>query len=165
METANECKHQIVLRPTPTGIGICQDCGHAVPPKPQNTCQHKRTEWTADFSSGKCKDCWAVLPIVPSTDTASLAATTILFQAAHLLQERGEEYDKEGGERSMESTVKAFNAITGKSLTITEGWQFMMLLKMVRLATKAGHTDSALDLVAYSGLCAEEALKPIIPQP
>ena len=36
------------------------------------------------------------------------------------------------GERSMASTVKAFNALTGHNLTESEGWEFMVLLKLVR---------------------------------
>lgn len=96
--------------------------------------------------------------LVPSQDYKT--APQFLNNAAHLLKKRGEEYDKQSGERSMQSTVAAFNAVSGKSLTVVDGWIFMILLKIVRLETKPGHGDSAEDLVAYAALCAEEATKP-----
>lgn len=85
-----------------------------------------------------------------------ISAVEFLERAADLMRERGKEYDSEAGERSMASTVKAFNAITGRDLTEGEGWAFMLVLKMVRQSQKKGfHRDSAEDAVAYAGLMAE----------
>ena len=79
-----------------------------------------------------------------------------LKAAIRIQEERGKEYDKPEGERSMESTVSAFNAITGHILTEAEGWLFMEILKNVRLFTAPGfHCDSAIDGVSYSSLKAE----------
>lgn len=78
-----------------------------------------------------------------------------LQQAAGLLSERGKEYD-DGSERSMGKTIAAFNAITGRELSESEGWLLMLLLKQVRQFTKDEfHVDSAKDAVAYSALLAE----------
>ena len=84
------------------------------------------------------------------------SAIEFLERAADLMRERGKEYDSESGERSMASTVKAFNAITGRDMTESEGWAFMLVLKLVRQSQKKGfHRDSAEDAIAYAGLMAE----------
>lgn len=84
------------------------------------------------------------------------SAIEFLERAADIMRERGKEYDSEAGERSMAPTVKAFNAITGRDLTESEGWAFMLVLKLVRQSQKKGfHRDSAEDAVAYAGLMAE----------
>jgi len=72
------------------------------------------------------------------------------------MEERGKTYDQPSGERSMERTVKAFNAITGQHMTEAQAWLFMQLLKDVRQWQKPGfHEDSAEDCVAYAALKAE----------
>lgn len=93
----------------------------------------------------------------PMTNTAP----EFLHRAATIMEERGKQYDKPGGERSMGKTVAAFNAITGQDLTIEQGWQFMMVLKAVRFFsnTTAPHRDSLEDAIAYSALLAESAMK------
>jgi hypothetical protein len=83
-------------------------------------------------------------------------AAEMLGRAGALLHERGQNYDKPEGERSMARTVSAFNAITGRDLTEAEGWLFMQQLKQVRLFTRSGyHADSAEDNIAYAALMAE----------
>lgn len=83
-------------------------------------------------------------------------AAEMLGRAAALLHERGQNYDKPEGERSMGRTVAAFNAITGRDLSEAEGWLFMQQLKQVRLFTRSGyHVDSAEDNIAYAALMAE----------
>lgn len=79
-----------------------------------------------------------------------------LTQASNLMVERGKQYDKQSGERSMGKTVAAFNAITGRDLSESEGWLLMLLLKQVRQwQTPEFHRDSAEDSVAYAALLAE----------
>jgi hypothetical protein len=90
-------------------------------------------------------------PAIEYTRTAE----QFLSQAADLLIERGKQYDKPDGERSMGSTVKAFNAITNKALSESEGWLFMSILKRVRQFQGPYHKDSAEDAVSYSALEAE----------
>lgn len=83
-------------------------------------------------------------------------AESFLMQAADLMVERGKQYDQDGGERSMGKTVAAFNTITGRDLTESEGWLLMSILKRVRQHSGAGyHKDSAEDAVAYAALEAE----------
>lgn len=86
-----------------------------------------------------------------------MKAEQFLRQGADVLAERGKEYDKPEGERSMSRCVTAFNSITGKDLTEAEGWAFMAILKMVRQWQNPGryHADSAIDGVNYSALMAE----------
>lgn len=83
-------------------------------------------------------------------------AEQYLNKAAGIMAERGKQYDSPEGERSMGKTVAAFNAITGRNLTESDGWLLMLLLKQVRQWQKADfHADSAEDSVAYSALLAE----------
>ena len=96
--------------------------------------------------------------------TNSNKAPDLLKRAAEIMEERGRQYDKKDGERSMAQCVKAFNAITGRDLTEQEGWTMMAVLKMVRFFqnTAVPHKDSLEDLIAYSALLGESALhKPV----
>lgn len=88
-------------------------------------------------------------------------APEFLHRAATIMEERGKQYDKPGGERSMGKTVAAFNAITGQDLTEEQGWCLMLILKQVRFFsnTEAPHRDSLEDAIAYSALMAEGAMK------
>ena len=75
--------------------------------------------------------------------------------AAHM-HDRASTYDEPEGERSMGKIVTAFNAITGRDLTESEGWMFMQQVKLVRLFTRSEyHADSAEDNIAYAALLAE----------
>lgn len=89
-----------------------------------------------------------------------MKATDVLEKAAKHMRDRAAIYDKPEGERSMAKTVAAFNAITGKSLSVAEGWQFMAVLKQVRVFQNPAkpHQDSLEDGVAYAALLAEEML-------
>ena len=83
-------------------------------------------------------------------------ATDILSKAAGHMADRAATYDKPEGERSMGRAVEAFNAITGRDLSESEGWLLLQVLKSVRLFTRPGyHADSAEDGVAYAALVAE----------
>lgn len=86
-----------------------------------------------------------------------MKAAEYLGRAQALMLERGKEYDKPEGERSMGRAVKAFNAITGHHLSEAEGWLLMQVLKDVRQWQNPGrfHQDSAEDGIAYSALKAE----------
>ena len=86
-------------------------------------------------------------------------ATEILIDAAKLIDERGQERDKDDGERSMERCVKSFNEMTGHELTETDGWKFMIFLKLARMEGGSFKFDDYEDAVSYSGLMAESALK------
>lgn len=99
--------------------------------------------------------------VQPDAPDTSNTAPDFLHRAATIMEERGKQYDKPGGERSMGKTVAAFNAITGQDMTQEQGWQFMMVLKSVRFFsnTTAPHRDSLEDAIAYSALLAESALK------
>jgi hypothetical protein len=94
-----------------------------------------------------------------STTLASPRKTNaehFLSDAASIMKERGKQYDQEGGERSMNKTIVAFNTITGHTLRESEGWLLLQLLKDVRQWQKESyHKDSAEDCVAYAALKAE----------
>ncbi len=84
-------------------------------------------------------------------------APDLLHKAAEIMEERGKQYDKPEGERSMAQIVAAFNAVTKHNLSEADGWEFMALVKQVRLFQNrsAAHRDSFEDLIAYSALLGE----------
>lgn len=88
-----------------------------------------------------------------------MKSTEFLQAAIDVQAERGKQYDKPSGERSMAATVSAFNCITGNMLEESDGWMFLGLLKLVRQSQNPEqyHHDSALDFVAYASLYAEAA--------
>ncbi len=60
----------------------------------------------------------------------------------------------------MEHTVAAFNVITRRDLTESEGWLLLQILKDVRdRSSRAPHPDSLDDCVSYAALKAEARLK------
>ena len=82
-------------------------------------------------------------------------ADKYLDKAKETINNRGKEYDKEQ-ERSMGKCIQAFNIITGKNLTESEGWLLLQILKDVRQWTcNSHHEDSAIDCIAYAALKAE----------
>jgi hypothetical protein len=84
-----------------------------------------------------------------------VTADDLLETARSLINQRGKERDKASGERSMRGAVLAFNALFGASLTETQGWTFMLLLKLSRSAGGAYKQDDYLDAIAYAALAAE----------
>ena len=87
-------------------------------------------------------------------------ATDYLHRAANIMDERGKQYDKPEGERSMGKCVAAFNIVTGQNLTEAEGWLLLQILKDVRQWQRPGfHQDSADDCIAYAALKAEAKQK------
>jgi len=88
------------------------------------------------------------------TETAT--ARDFLQRAIKTMNDRGKRYDSPDVKRSMGKAVDAFNAITGRALTTSEGWLLLQILKDVRQYSGASyHEDSALDCVAYAALKAE----------
>lgn len=88
-----------------------------------------------------------------------MKSTEFLQSAIDVQAERGKQYDKPTGERSMGATISAFNCITGYTLEESDGWMLLSLLKLVRQSQNPEkyHHDSALDFVAYASLYAEAA--------
>lgn len=90
----------------------------------------------------------------------SITALKLLEIAKQTLVDRGVQRDCTiTGERSMASTVKAFNALTGLNITEEQGWQFMILLKMVRGQQGQTREDDYVDMASYSALLGECRMK------
>lgn len=87
------------------------------------------------------------------------AAPALLNEAARILESRGQERDKEQGERTIPQLVTVFNALTGHNLSNEDGWTFMLLLKLVRMRGGVHKDDDYLDAIGYSALLAEEAIR------
>jgi hypothetical protein len=87
-----------------------------------------------------------------------MSAAEILRTAADTIEDRGRLRDT-GSERSMARTVEAFNALTGHGLTETEGWTFMVILKLAR-EQSAHDPDNWVDGTAYMALAAESVDAP-----
>lgn len=58
-------------------------------------------------------------------------------------------------ERSMKRAVAIFNAFSGRSLTETEGWMFMVCLKMARAKAGKFQRDDYIDMASYAALAGE----------
>lgn len=92
----------------------------------------------------------------PEYPQPPVQAAELLGRAARHMHDRASTYDAPGGERSMGKAVTAFNAITGHTLSESEGWLLLQVLKDVRLFTRSAyHADSAEDCIAYAALKAE----------
>jgi hypothetical protein len=92
----------------------------------------------------------------------------ILDEALKTLRNRGIEYDGkgyQGGERSMEQTVKIFEAFTGIKLTELEGWRFILCLKLARSTTGKPKLDTYVDMAGYAALAGECALASRLDKP
>jgi len=95
-----------------------------------------------------------------------ITPASILAKAANHISDRATTYDNPNGERSIEATVQAFNAITGHNLTEAQGWLFMALLKAVRAFQRKGyHADSIEDMAAYVALMGEAKAREIPHEP
>lgn len=88
---------------------------------------------------------------------APAKAIDFLNKASKHMQDRAVTYDAPQGERSMETVVQMFNTLKGTNLSVTDGWEFMMLLKMVRANQGEFKSDNYEDLVAYAALTGEQA--------
>lgn len=89
-------------------------------------------------------------------------APQLLNKAATIMEQRGQQYDKPEGERSMGKTVAAFNIITGRNLSESEGWLLLQLLKDVRDRQRVNaHQDSLEDCIAYAALKAEARMSEV----
>ncbi|QAY02020.1 hypothetical protein VpaJT1_92 [Vibrio phage VpaJT_1] len=90
-------------------------------------------------------------------DTASghIPAHQFLESGVKHMKDRASQRDAEDGERSMRRCVEAFNALEGTNLTETQGWRFMIMLKMARSVSGDFTADDYEDMAAYSGLAGE----------
>lgn len=75
------------------------------------------------------------------------------------MKDRASERDSDNGERSMLSTVNAFNAMYGTKLTEEQGWMFMVFLKASRAKGGLFRQDDYEDGSAYFALAGESAAK------
>ena len=91
-------------------------------------------------------------------DYSQNIAASILQDAIDAMSERGKSYDTDGKgvERSMDKVVAMFNTLTRHTLTTEQGWDFMILLKLVRASQGYKH-DNYIDGSAYFGLAGEAA--------
>lgn len=95
-------------------------------------------------------------PEAAKAEKKVIPAACFLEKGVQAMQERGQLRDSPHGERSMLRTVNTFNALTNRDLTVAEGWQFMILLKMVRGNQGQFHEDDYVDMASYSALLGEE---------
>lgn len=100
-------------------------------------------------------------PVFPATPKGNImpvkeriTAGSILQSGAKAIQARASVRDLDK-ERSMKKAVLAFNALFGKDLTETQGWQFMVCLKMSRSSQGEFHIDDYEDQASYSALAGE----------
>lgn len=94
-------------------------------------------------------------PLMASPPHVKTHATSFLSDAADTMKQRATDRDQVE-ERSMAKIVKVFNELNGTNLTEAQGWNFMVILKMVRARTgDTFRADDYVDGLAYSALEAE----------
>ena len=82
-------------------------------------------------------------------------ATQIISEALFAIEERSKDRDN-GPERSMDRAVTIFNAATGLGISESDGWLFMICLKLARHKNGQGYNhDHFVDVAGYAGLLAE----------
>lgn len=100
----------------------------------------------------------AAVAINPECDkTVKTPAHEFLKAGIGHMEDRASVRDSEDGERSMKSTVNAFNAIFGTEITEEQGWHFMTLLKISRSKGGDYRKDDYEDAAAYQALAGETA--------
>lgn len=88
------------------------------------------------------------------------SAKDLLHEAENVLHDRGQQYGGVRERRTMDKVVAVFNAATGKSLSVHEGWLFMVSLKLARAANEwTPARDTYVDGANYFFLAGEEILK------
>jgi len=112
-------------------------------------------------SSGAGRADWGpTIEVSKKTIKESVHAYSFLESAVKEMKDRAAQRDTthdkgHEAERSMAATVKAFNALTGHNLSEENGWEFMILLKLVRGRQGAFRMDDYTDAAAYSALLGE----------
>ena len=84
-------------------------------------------------------------------------ATNILRLAAATIDKRARERDLPV-ERSMPHIVRVFSTLTGIQLTETQGWLFMVVLKLVRATIGKTNPDDLIDAASYMALMLESEM-------
>ena len=84
-------------------------------------------------------------------------APDFLEDAAKTMRQRAALRDAPAtGERSMAKTVAIFNAWTGNTMSVQDGWRFMIALKQAREVQGFYNEDDYVDGAAYVALLGEE---------
>ena len=81
-------------------------------------------------------------------------APDLLREAADLIDARAAERDVDA-ERSMGRAIAAFNTLTGHTLTETNGWLLLAILKLARATVGKFQPDDLKDCAAYVALALE----------
>ncbi len=98
-----------------------------------------------------------IIPMVKGEGMGQEHIEFVFDDAKATIIQRGVERDQPDGERTIPRCVTAFNAITGHTLSNTDGWLFMSILKQCRSVQGAYKYDDYRDGVGYAALRAEEA--------
>lgn len=85
----------------------------------------------------------------------SIPASRIVGEAISVIEDRAKDRDN-NQERSMDRAVQIFNAATGLGMSESDGWLFMICLKIARHKNgNAFNVDHFVDIAGYAGLLGE----------
>ena len=99
-----------------------------------------------------------IIPVemIKSISQKIIPAHTFLSDASAALKDRAAQRDALEGERSMARTVALFNSFKGKELlSETDGWLFMVFLKLIRGDQGEFRSDDYVDAAGYVALAGE----------
>tara|TARA_B100000809_G_scaffold250536_1_gene283100 strand:+ start:474 stop:998 length:525 start_codon:yes stop_codon:yes gene_type:complete len=96
-----------------------------------------------------------------NTSNNTLSADQILMTSIKEMFDRSSTYDAPAGERSMGKTVAMYNAMIDSSemMTVSQGWKFMAILKLVRSEQGDFRLDSFVDGASYFALAGESEME------
>lgn len=132
----------------------------AVTSEPQGLLNHRRDEvpigkvMSSEITDDGVNITMGLNPEHPLFKPEPSSAVKILNDAAECIGDRAAERDTDN-ERSMLSTVNAFNAMYGTELTETQGWMFLAFLKASRAKNGDFNEDDYTDGAAYFALAGE----------
>ena len=82
-------------------------------------------------------------------------APDFLQSALDRIESAAQERDAPDGERSMARAVAVFNALTDGHMAESDGWRFMLALKLAREVQGDPNADDYTDLAGYAALLGE----------
>lgn len=132
--------------------------GYSTPiptPDHQGTLRSWALERRFDDQGKEVEPAYSQFPSEPSESPKIYPAHEFLEKAGETMKARAQLRDAAAGERSMAKIVATFNALTGHTLSEAEGWEFMVLLKMVRGRQGKFNDDDYTDGAAYFALLGE----------
>jgi hypothetical protein len=88
----------------------------------------------------------------PIVNASVIPPEFFLEEASNAMKARAALRDTPEGERTASKIANVFNSLTGRDISESEAWLFLVVLKLVRGMAGKFHADDYVDAAAYIGL-------------